>query len=524
MWGALLAATILFAGVFVWIVGHRGVFLLDQSILFDGAWRIVQGQLPYRDYVTAFPPVPFFLLAAFFRLVGVDFSAMVLAAAVLNAAATVLVVWIVRVLLPAQRLLSLAAGLLTAVWFQAPFGTLWLEQTAFFFDLLALALLVAAIDANPRRAPLLYGAAGALLGVAMLSKQNAGVEFVPVALGVAVVPRLPDLWKAARAAGAVSLGLLLAFSAFVAWLWQFSSLSGFWQSYVVLTGQIGADRIDWTTTALGMLTLLPTWPHSWVATAALSAALLKARASAIRVPALPTIAWIAFGLVLFQNLFPLHTDNELENSRPFLGLIYALSIGLLVETFRIDGARIRMRLAASAAVLVFGLAFAQGAFHSWKRTVQQFPLDASFTERLQVPGMSRVRWGEPTLANTTARRPTLGRREFEDLNAWLAAADANFFVFPDATMLYGIHGRISPQPWLYFSAGHSFLGKDLPKVDAAVVDALRRNGVRIVILERQSWLGNDRLLKYMPALQGWIHDEFEKVREFGIFEVWQARR
>ena len=85
LWSWAYAAAVVFAVGFVWLVGHRGIFLLDQSILFDGAWRVYQGQVPYRDFVTAFPPLPFYIQSFFFRLTDVDFSAMVLAAAVLNA-------------------------------------------------------------------------------------------------------------------------------------------------------------------------------------------------------------------------------------------------------------------------------------------------------------------------------------------------------------------------------------------------------------------------------------------------------
>jgi len=46
VWPWAYGATAVFASVFVWLVGHRGFFLLDQSILFDGAWRVFQGQVP----------------------------------------------------------------------------------------------------------------------------------------------------------------------------------------------------------------------------------------------------------------------------------------------------------------------------------------------------------------------------------------------------------------------------------------------------------------------------------------------
>src|SRR5439155_26686546 len=166
-------------------------------------------------------------------------SAMVLSAAVLNAVATLCVIWLVCRLLPAQPVIAWIAGLLTAVWFQAPFGTLWFEQTAFFFNLLALVLLVKAVWAEDYAAVMLRIAAGFLIGIAMLSKQNAGFEFLPVVFGVVAIPHLSQLRKAVSRTFQISAGLLLAFGIFGVWLWMFSSPAGFWHCYVVLTRQIG---------------------------------------------------------------------------------------------------------------------------------------------------------------------------------------------------------------------------------------------------------------------------------------------
>jgi hypothetical protein len=46
-----------FAFAFNWATGHRGVFLLDQSVIFVGGWRILQGQTPYKDFLFPFGPV-----------------------------------------------------------------------------------------------------------------------------------------------------------------------------------------------------------------------------------------------------------------------------------------------------------------------------------------------------------------------------------------------------------------------------------------------------------------------------------
>src|SRR5690349_18534714 len=79
--GLGLIGVLAFSFVWVWEVGHRGLFMLDQSIVFDGAWRMVQGQVPYRDFVMPFGPVTFALCALMFRVAGVDFSTLVLTAA-----------------------------------------------------------------------------------------------------------------------------------------------------------------------------------------------------------------------------------------------------------------------------------------------------------------------------------------------------------------------------------------------------------------------------------------------------------
>src|SRR5262245_14384958 len=91
--GAYILAGVV-GGLVVWIVGHRGVFFYDQSLIFDAGWRIVQGQVIYRDFFVPYGPIVFLIQALFFYLAGVDFSSMVLAAAVINALAIFLIIWI----------------------------------------------------------------------------------------------------------------------------------------------------------------------------------------------------------------------------------------------------------------------------------------------------------------------------------------------------------------------------------------------------------------------------------------------
>src|SRR6202047_5400120 len=161
-WSLAYLSTAMTGGIIVWIVGHRGIYLDDQSGVFDAAWRILQGQVLYRDFYAPYGPIVFWIQAIFFRLAGVDYSSMVLSAAAINSIAILCVIWVIRRFLPnpLHRPTAIVAGLLTAVWFQAPSGTLWFEQTSFCFNLIAMALLVEAGFRSERTADYLRIAAG----------------------------------------------------------------------------------------------------------------------------------------------------------------------------------------------------------------------------------------------------------------------------------------------------------------------------------------------------------------------------
>src|SRR5439155_6948699 len=125
----------------------------------------------------------------------------------------------------------------------------------------------------------------------------------------------------------------------------------------------------------------------------------------IRVPRMGLIVWIAVTCLYFQNAFKLHTDNELENCLPFLGLVYGLSVGLLYEVFwnRRAASSNKIELSPGTAffiwlgVVLFGWLLYAGVQISWLRTVQQFVPNGRFGETLTVPGLTRVKWGEPTI-------------------------------------------------------------------------------------------------------------------------------
>src|SRR6266849_4089990 len=64
--------------------GRIGYMPLDQGIVFDGAWRMLTGQVPFRDFAAPNSLVPAVMQVPFFRLLGVTWFAFCLHASLIN--------------------------------------------------------------------------------------------------------------------------------------------------------------------------------------------------------------------------------------------------------------------------------------------------------------------------------------------------------------------------------------------------------------------------------------------------------
>jgi hypothetical protein len=530
---ALLAAV---AFLFNWGTGHRGVFLLDQSMIFDGGWRILQGQTPYKDFFAPFGPVTFWIQAAFFRIFGVNWSAMVAAACVLSSVATLSTIRTCRLLTGGSRIVALAAGLWMAVCLQAPFGTLWLEQTAMFFDVLALQAVVESLYAPRGRRVMWQLAAGLLLAAAVLSKQNYGLFFVPVALAVAAAPDLADWRRVWRSPAAIVLGLASGIAVFVVWLWVFSDPHSFIQRSLVLATEIGRSRLKPKT--LVEVVWLDIFPNRYqvdllgVVFGALALLAASSRRRMADWQELAPPAATAILLPWFRTLTQASTLNDGTNNMPFVGLSCCLGIGLLFRTARSmtisdsDGGPAAplfparaLRVIASGAALWGVIVMGYVGMIAWKRIVQQYPAHATFRERMKIRGMERLYWGDP--ASPAAVR----KSDLEDTAAYLAAKGRRpFFVMGDAALLYGLLGVRSPQPMLYFLPSHSYRTAEIPELDKTVLESLERSGIETIVREKVTYDAAVRdSYPRFARTWAWFTANFEHSSDFGVYEIWERR-
>ena len=81
--GAMAIVACVAAGL-AWNTGFEGYMPLDQSIVWDGAWRVLQGQVPAIDFALPAGLTPILIQAGIFKIAGVAWAGYVAHAALAN--------------------------------------------------------------------------------------------------------------------------------------------------------------------------------------------------------------------------------------------------------------------------------------------------------------------------------------------------------------------------------------------------------------------------------------------------------
>lgn len=517
------------AGVFLFGVGNclyygrRGLMPLDQSIVFDAGWRIACGQVPFLDFFTPIAIVPGYMQAGFFLVFGVTWFSYVLHAALLNGVYGVLVVLLLRrygLDLWSAGLCGLASG----VCFYTPMGTPYADQHAFFFVVLAL---WCAVGPSRSRRRIRAGLAMApiCLGLAALSKQNPGFLGVLAVLGACVWPREGLSYRAQWSSLLCGCTALAGFCLWATVLWSAHDrvLAYFWTMPYEegLRRGLGLAKIqpyliDWRflrNVGFRYLQALPTVIAGLVAVIAGRVAWLGARHSRVGAMAadasrLGLMAYLAASLYALTVVFVVFTSNQTENGVALIPLIAGLALAALLQLGRGPGAaqrRLTLRVAAAgvhaAALVALGadcLAF-QSRVNS-SRMVNNLKFDKTIAAAAsgKLPaGLSFLQWNPVGLTYTP-----------EDLTrvvSFLNARPGNILVLSDSLFLYGLTGRPSVNPNLWYHPG---LATPLHAPEDAVFDAKYRHALaryrpRYVILDAyRTWTGVVPLAE--PVVRAWF--------------------
>jgi hypothetical protein len=184
-WSIAIALAIATAVVVVWQNSHLAV-LWDLSYTLDNSYRIALGDVPYRDFPFAHPPLTFLIQAALIKLTGRVYWHHVAYCAVTAAFGTLLTWRIMRLILsafPFAKTIALVLSLpLIPLGIHSVFPHPFYDPDCTLAILISL-LLLSYLDRRPKSF-VLPMCAGASLVTPLFIKQNTGLGFLLSAIGL----------------------------------------------------------------------------------------------------------------------------------------------------------------------------------------------------------------------------------------------------------------------------------------------------------------------------------------------------
>lgn len=471
----------------VFLNGFDGLVLFDHSLVVDGAWRILQGQVPYRDFVFPAGLLLFVFQGMVFLVFGVSLVSMVIGAGILSAVGAWLAFGILH-RLSQSNALGLTAALVTIACSVFQLSIPWHGDLAWLFVLGAVYLLVVA-QQPLRPAPFLVGA-GCCCALACLSKQNIGFA-ATILLGAMV------WWEASRwkRLGWFMAGWMLIAGLFGLWLSCCSDVGQFLQYFFLLPLRTG--RLSHVADVQGMSGAM--W-LPLIGSLVIVGCLVW---QAIRTPTHDRsfTVRLAVALTLLQ-WFSLRTSaaQTAYASGVLLGLLYAHPHGSLDRTFWHEPRGTRFE----GSLLVGLLACAVGYFLLLGTSRRIF-------------NYAFLPWGARTYALKEPRLSPLRMDPFHGealdeviryLKTRLPPHDT-LLVFADATLLYGITGRTSTSPLLWFHHGVSYFPGD--GMDERLCETVERERVKWVVLDERPQLSGRSSadhLRFFPQFRALLQREF----------------
>jgi hypothetical protein len=496
------AAALLAIGLFVWGLvvglhyGRMGYLPLDQSIVFDGGYRLLSGQLPYRDFMTPAAVVPAALQAACFRILGLTWFSYVLHAAAANGLFAVLAFALLRQfeLRPAWAAWWAA---LSALTFYPPIGVPYAEHHAFLFGLGALVAGNAARRVRGDGVAFSLGALAAILIVAaFFCKANPTVFLAPLA-GALPLLAAPGRRRRRNLYGLL-LGAAAALAAIAAYVARWVPDPGAARRFALaMPAAVGEGRIRELLVSGGpgspfWRTILAFWPVASLALAlaiALRGLLARQGANGGRVA-----AFLALGLCGVSLAFAATTLRTPATAAAYVFLVAGLAQASLPRGLaqgldqcsfaRVDRRAPRPRfVAATLALLLLASAVEAVRFDLRVNETRAGIGAPPVAGAAPMPAaLSYLRWGTPPFVHYTSG-------DLVAVVSFFASHPGNFFLIGDSSILYAITGRPSVSPVLWF---HPFLtlpfGARWPRqeFDRHLRRRLREHGIRYIVLEGEA--------------------------------------
>jgi len=520
--------------------GRIGFMPLDHSIIYDGAWRILSGQIPFRDFNAPNGIVPMVLQAAFFTVFGVDWFAYCLHAACVNGIFCVLVYLLLKWLgVPGS--FSLLYAFLSGIVFYPPVGVPFMEQHAFFFVLCAIVLAVNASQSERLGVRVSsWFLVPFMFCLAYCSKQIPTLFALPLLAYImgAMTKRAyrKEMYITIVIAG-VSL-VLLILGIFTFYELDLSRIKTY---FIDLPSETGAARIHRLLLLLPQTAALIFYPallksvtmYSFFFIYLMGLLLLlftkKALAkshgnetdAAVRQGVVQNIV-VAFSLLIICNLFIACTLNQGENGIPYifvsLGILHAECSKFMN---RVISNKQRLLKPGITVLFIFVALFDAITFNfkvNKSRMVSDFIFTKAETAPLGLPEELRF-----MVFAVPGRFPKMRADDLRETVDYLKVKKDNFLLIGDTSILYALTKKPSVNPSLWFHEGLTipkFGTERFTVYENELIENMRKYNVKYIVVEgNKTWLHVN--INKFNALSALIEEKTCSVQNYGWFRIIQ---
>ena len=491
----LVSAIAVVSAAFTFWTGSVGIMPLDQSIIFDGGWRVLSGQVPWVDFHTPSGTVPILLQAAWFKLMDVSWTSYVMHAAVTNVLYAIFVYALLHNLFH-WKILAFYFATLSAFFMYPPIGTPYMDQHAMILTFCALGLyLWGAMTKSSTSRMITWFLMPVVAVLAFHSKQiPSGPAILLIAAGTAYLRyRRPKHFR--RAFIAAVAGSALALSALLIAIVMTGGFERyfFWHFEMPLA-QASTRTVD-TIDRLAIVSALSVASALPILIGLHMAFRMHANDGRGRINIQLVTATV--GLLLLSTSLAAITMNA-----PIIALAYfpaevAFCYYLLSKKRRARFPESTRSLYLFRALLLTlsALAALYSVLPVSKRLMNEFydtDLSKSVPAETIHPRLAGLRWITPRWLDYYGNERNSGN--YRTLIESISARDGNFMLIGDATILYGVLGRPSVFPGLWFHEGLAIPQASTPareRFEAELSQSLVRNDVRYVILDgERTWMGS----------------------------------
>ena len=220
---------------------HIGVNPMDNFVLYNGGYRILNGYIPFKDYWLITGPLLDYLNAFFFTILGVSWKSFVFHSSLFNSLIA-LSTYFILLEFKLNKLLSFLYAASFSLLMYPSVGTPFVDHHATIFVILAFYSLILGIKKNSFFSWFIIPF---LLCLAFLSKQTPTAYALVVISIITIIfiilspEKFKDIFFPLFYGGILSLIFLICFFYFTQ-----IPLDNFWQQYILYAKSVGDQRFD----------------------------------------------------------------------------------------------------------------------------------------------------------------------------------------------------------------------------------------------------------------------------------------